>query len=42
MPGNSPYILILRFHSFFSFDETAVSRGVGGVGGVGAFQDGGT
>jgi hypothetical protein len=39
VPSNSPYILILRFQSFFSFDAMAVSWGTDGVG---AFQAGGT
>jgi len=39
--SNSRYILILRFHSFFSFDAMVVSSLRSGVGGVGASQDGG-
>jgi len=30
--GNSRYILILRFRSFFPFDAMAASWGMGGVG----------
>ena len=36
------YILILRFHSFCSFDAVGASWPASGVGGVGAFHVGGT
>jgi hypothetical protein len=40
--GDLQYILILRFHSFFSFDEVVAFCSKRGVGGVGAFHVGGT
>jgi hypothetical protein len=39
--SNLQYILILRFHSFFSFDEVVAFCSKRGVGGVAAFHVGG-